>query len=108
LRSYKAVEFFNFDEVRSITAAGYYMPPGVVSQHGDGLRASHGRVHFAGSERAIHGNGWMEGAIRRGNEVSSIVAHEFDPNVSVEKELQHWDDEAVKAVDHELGDPIKE
>jgi len=38
------------------------------------------------------------GAIHRGNEISAIVAKEFDPKISVKSEMEHWEKEAEKAI----------
>jgi len=42
---------------------GYYYPTEVLTKYGASLRRPHGRVLFAGSERAMWGTQWMEGRL---------------------------------------------
>src|SRR5438477_13192711 len=58
-------------------SAGCYvgvMPPGVVSEIGTVLRTPRARVHFAGTETAIHHIGYIEGAIEAGQRVARELA----------------------------------
>jgi len=43
-----------------------YTAPGVLLDYGDAVRASVGRLHWAGTETSTIWNGYMEGAIRSG------------------------------------------
>lgn len=61
-------------------SAGCYvgvMPPGLLGETAAALRAPCGRVHFAGTETAVHHLGYLEGAIEAGER----VAHELAPLV---------------------------
>jgi monoamine oxidase len=42
------------------------MPPGVMLEYGQGLRAPVGRIHWAGTETATQWAGYMDGAIQAG------------------------------------------
>ena len=52
-----------------------YMPPGVWSDFGPGLREPVGPLHWAGTETAETFNGYMDGAVRSGERAASEVAH---------------------------------
>ncbi len=57
-------------------SAGCYvgvMPPGVLSEAGNQLRAVCGRLHFAGTETAVHHVGYIEGAIESGERVAREI-----------------------------------
>ena len=45
---------------------GAHMAPGVMTQFGPVLREPVGRIHWAGTETATVGTGYMDGAIRAG------------------------------------------
>ncbi|MFE3036347.1 flavin monoamine oxidase family protein [Streptomyces canus] len=47
--------------------------PGVLTQYGPALRAPVGGIHWAGTETAIHWNGYMDGAVRSGERVAKEV-----------------------------------
>ena len=47
--------------------------PGVVGDLGRWLRTEHGRVHFAGAETARYWNGFMDGAVRSGEDAAAAV-----------------------------------
>jgi len=49
------------------------MGPGVLSQLGPALRQSVGRIHWAGTETALRWTGYMDGAIRAGEETAKEV-----------------------------------
>jgi monoamine oxidase len=49
------------------------MPPGVLTSVGRALRAPAGRIHWAGSETAVEGMGYMEGAIEAGERAADEV-----------------------------------
>jgi monoamine oxidase len=51
-----------------------HLAPGVLSKHGAHLRASHGRLHFAGTETADYWLGYMDGAVRAGERAAAEVA----------------------------------
>ena len=50
-----------------------HLPPGVLTAAGHALREPHGRIHFAGSERATRWAGYMDGAVRSGEAVASAL-----------------------------------
>lgn len=47
--------------------------PGVLTQYGEALRAPCGRIHWASSETAVNGNGYMEGALESGERVANEI-----------------------------------
>eukprot|EP01102_Stenamoeba_stenopodia_P009696 TRINITY_DN2866_c0_g1_i1.p1 TRINITY_DN2866_c0_g1~~TRINITY_DN2866_c0_g1_i1.p1 ORF type:complete len:605 (+),score=127.06 TRINITY_DN2866_c0_g1_i1:63-1817(+) len=96
--NFTSADFFNFQDLPAMPGTGYYYPTNVFSKYGQALRRSHGKVFFAGTERAVWGVQWMEGAIHRGNEIAAQVAKEFNSSISVEKELDHWKDLAEEVV----------
>jgi monoamine oxidase len=49
------------------------MPPGVMLDYGHTLRPPVGRVHWAGTETATHGAGYMEGAVQSGERAAAEV-----------------------------------
>ncbi len=49
---------------------GAHFAPGVWTSYGAALREPVGRVHWAGAEHATRWNGYMEGAVRSGEEVA--------------------------------------
>ncbi len=52
---------------------GAHFAPGVWTAFGDRLRTPVGRVHFAGTEYASVWNGYMEGALRSGEDCADAV-----------------------------------
>jgi monoamine oxidase len=50
-----------------------HFAPGVLTNFGHALRESAGRIHWAGTERAIAMHGLMEGAVRSGESVADEV-----------------------------------
>jgi monoamine oxidase len=50
-----------------------FFPPGVWTSHGPALRAPIGVLHWAGSETAIHWNGYMDGAVDAGRRAAREV-----------------------------------
>jgi monoamine oxidase len=50
-----------------------HLPPGALTSAGPALREPHGRIHFAGSERATRWAGYMDGAVRSGEAVASAL-----------------------------------
>ncbi|MGH2485427.1 MAG: flavin monoamine oxidase family protein, partial [Ktedonobacterales bacterium] len=48
-----------------------YLPPGVWTTFGEALRASVGRLHWAGTETATVWNGYMDGAIQSGERAAA-------------------------------------
>jgi len=74
----------DWTEIPTIPGVTYYWPTSTLTKTdengnvaGQYLRASHGRVHFAGAERSVRGLHWMEGAVRRGNEVAADLLKEM-------------------------------
>jgi len=57
---------------------GAFLPPGAWTAHGPALRAPAGGIHFAGSETAAHGCGYMEGAIEAAERAATDVAAALD------------------------------
>jgi monoamine oxidase len=55
-----------------------FAPPGVWTQFGSAMRVPVGRIHWAGTETATEGNGYVEGALQSGarsaNEVITALA----------------------------------
>ena len=49
------------------------MPTGTLTRYGTALRAACGAIHFAGTETAEHGMGYMEGAVESGHRVAREV-----------------------------------
>ena len=49
------------------------LPPGVLSRYGDERAAPVGRVHWAGTETATEGYGYMEGAVASGERAGAEV-----------------------------------
>jgi monoamine oxidase len=57
-------------------SAGCYagiLGPGVLSDLGDALRAPCGRLHFAGTETAVHWMGYLDGALEAGERAAREV-----------------------------------
>jgi len=52
---------------------GAHLPPGVLTQFGPALRTPCGRIHWAGTETASVWAGYMDGAIRSGEEVARTL-----------------------------------
>ena len=52
---------------------GAHFTPGVWTSYGEAWRAPVGRIHWAGTECAPEWNGYMEGAVRSGEEVAAAV-----------------------------------
>lgn len=49
------------------------MPPGAWTGFGPALRAPVGRIHWAGTETATIWNGYIDGAIRSGEDAAAEV-----------------------------------
>jgi monoamine oxidase len=56
---------------------GAHFTPGVWTAYGPALREPVGRLHFAGAEHSAVWNGYMEGAVRSGEEVADDVRGEL-------------------------------
>jgi monoamine oxidase len=54
---------------------GAHFTPGVWTQYGPALREPVGRVHWAGAECSPVWNGYMEGAVRSGEDAAGAVLH---------------------------------
>jgi monoamine oxidase len=52
---------------------GAHFTPGVWTQYGHALREPVGRVHWAGAECSPVWNGYMEGAVRSGEDAAAAV-----------------------------------
>ena len=55
-----------------------YMPPGVWTQFGSSLRTPYGLVHWAGTETALDGFGYINGAIASGTAAARAVDRALD------------------------------
>jgi monoamine oxidase len=53
---------------------GCYMPPGAWTVYGPHLRAPIGPIHWAGAETATVWSGYMDGAVRSGDDAAEAVA----------------------------------
>jgi len=49
---------------------GGFLPPGVWTDFGVAVRRPHGRIHWAGAEHATIWNGYMDGALRSGEDAA--------------------------------------
>ena len=56
---------------------GAHFSPGIWTAAGPALSQPHGLVHFAGSEYAPRFNGYLEGALRSGEEAAAAVARQL-------------------------------
>jgi monoamine oxidase len=70
----REVTVFRWADERRIRGCDVAFAPGEVTRHGEALRASHGRLHFAGSERSSWPNN-MEGALESGGRAAVDVLH---------------------------------
>jgi monoamine oxidase len=52
---------------------GAHFTPGVWTAYGPALRAPVGRIHWAGAETSPIWNGYMEGAVRSGEDAARAV-----------------------------------
>ena len=71
-----AIDYIEMDWMKEPWSRGCYvgiMPPGVMLSYGRTLRPSIGRVHWAGTETATQGAGYMEGAVRSGERAAAEV-----------------------------------
>lgn len=57
---------------------GAVMPPGAWVSFGPALRAPVGRIHWAGAETATTWNGYMDGAVRSGEEAAVAVLERLE------------------------------
>lgn len=73
----EAIEYIERDwsaEVYTGGCHGAHFAPGIWSSNGPVLAASEGCLHWAGAEYSSRFNGYMEGAVRSGEEVAAAVA----------------------------------
>lgn len=69
----------NWTEVEHIRGAYFaYYPPGVMTTLGHHLRIPVDRIHFAGTETALHHSGYINGALDSGFRVAAEVAASLD------------------------------
>ncbi|PYI00497.1 monoamine oxidase [Aspergillus sclerotiicarbonarius CBS 121057] len=52
-----------------------YAPPGLLTDYGDSLRDPVGGIYFAGTETSFYWVGYMDGAIRSGEQVAAEILH---------------------------------
>lgn len=57
---------------------GAHFTPGVWTHHGPALREPVGRIHWAGAECSPVWNGYMEGAVRSGEDAAAAVRHQLE------------------------------
>jgi monoamine oxidase len=57
---------------------GCLMPPGGWVSFGPALRAPIGRIHWAGAETATRWNGYMDGAVRSGEDAAAAVLAQLE------------------------------
>jgi monoamine oxidase len=57
---------------------GAHFPPGVWTQYGSALRQPVGLIHWAGTETSSVWNGYMEGAVRSGEQATAEVLEVLD------------------------------
>ncbi len=56
---------------------GAHFTPGVWTHYGQALREPVGRIHWAGAECSPVWNGYMEGAVRSGEDAAAAVLHQL-------------------------------
>jgi monoamine oxidase len=74
--AHRATALVDKDWVADEWSAGCYvglMPPHLLTETASALRAPHGRLHFAGTETAVHHVGYIEGAIESGERAAREV-----------------------------------
>ena len=59
-----------------------FLPPGVLTSYGEALRASIGRLHWAGTETATEWNGYMDGALQAGERAAREILAALDDPLS--------------------------
>jgi monoamine oxidase len=72
----KPVDYVEHDWLRERWSRGCYvgiMPPGVMLDYGHTLRPPIGRLHWAGTETATRGAGYMDGAVQSGERAAAEV-----------------------------------
>lgn len=52
---------------------GGFLPPGVLTDFGPAIHKPHGRIHWAGAEHATLWNGYMDGAVRSGEDAAKAA-----------------------------------
>lgn len=88
------------DQKPWIPAVAYYYPPMVLSQYGSFMRKPFGNIHWGGSERAVNGLHWIEGAIDRGNEVAGEVLLNLGKISSKQEYYIDIDESKAKGINH--------
>lgn len=75
-RARQPVAYFDLDwsaEPWTRGCYGAHFPPGVWTQYGPWLREPVGRIHWAGTETALHWMGYMDGAVESGQRAAREV-----------------------------------
>jgi len=75
-RARRPIGYVEHDWVSDPWARGAYMGmpgPGILTTVGQSLRDPIGRIHFAGTETAIHWSGYIEGALESAERVSKEI-----------------------------------
>jgi len=52
---------------------GGFLPPGVLTDYGTAIHKPFGRIHWAGAEHATIWNGYMDGAVRSGEDAAKAA-----------------------------------
>jgi monoamine oxidase len=102
-----------------LPAVTMYFPPNVLtakssttSNHrdllGDHLRKPFGRILWSGSERGLRGLFWMQGAVRRGNEVAAEILKSMGKIKSREKYLRNLELADKERCEVDLSDCIED
>lgn len=74
-------------------------PPGVLTQWGQTLRPSIGRLHWAGTETAVQWMGYVDGAVRAGQDAALAILSEMDTDPAAplwKLDYQGIDDRSVR------------
>jgi monoamine oxidase len=72
----KPIDYVEHDWLRERWSRGCYvgiMPPGAMLDYGHTLRPPIGRLHWAGTETATQGAGYMDGAVQSGERAAAEV-----------------------------------
>lgn len=80
-RAAEPEEFIEFDWLGQEWTRGCFsghFTPGGWTAFGSALRLPEGTLHWAGTETAVHGNGYFEGAVESGHRAAREVLHSLD------------------------------
>jgi monoamine oxidase len=73
--AHSVIGYAEHDWIADEWSRGYVgtVGPGVLTQYGEALRAPCGRIHWASSETALNGSGYMEGALESGERAAKEI-----------------------------------